>query len=239
MPPAGTYAYAHGFSGDSLRVGDASLPTEPFKQPFFATVRHEGSTCFTFTAYLANGPNGRHDHAWRFCNRCEGDAGTSLDLMDEKDYFATAAAPGAQVSAYTCGSPNAYISATAIVDASVALAPCTGKSEGALTTTIQSTSLSHVYRGRLERGYADPDASATCEVYEGTRRVQLAGGGAPVTNTSNWAFMADGGAPFQAVVIADTTTTLGGLPVTHRFSLAFFRKSPTVSPLLPSDDAGL
>ncbi|HEY8078549.1 MAG TPA: hypothetical protein VIF62_30675, partial [Labilithrix sp.] len=124
LPDEGTYTYSDIFSADKLTIGDSAAPTQAFDSPFFATVTHDAPGCFELTAYLSKGPDGRHVHAWHFCNACDRDAG-SLDLVDETDDFTIAMLGATQHSTYTCTRPNPYLVTDVPEGGVIAQAACT------------------------------------------------------------------------------------------------------------------
>lgn len=231
MPPVGTYAFKNIFSGDTLSLNDASQETQPFDNPFFATITHEGATCFRLTAYLSNGGSGRHDHTWKFCNVCDRDAG-SLDLVEETDRFEATSLGAKQSTSYTCARPNPYLVTDVAPDASIVQGACTGSGSGSQSNTLQVVPESYVFVGVEPVEYANTDASVSTYRFERTSHVIVSNSQSNEPDLEGYNFDVDSGFPVSIRIITHAVTTFGSATVAYRLTLGASLATPAVSPLI-------
>jgi hypothetical protein len=231
LPAEGTYLYKSVYAADTLRIGDGGpLDTQPFADPFAATVKHEAGGCFTFTANLAEGSKGRHVHSWKFCNACDRSA-PSLDVVEEHDDFEVTSFNSKQTTHYTCTRPNPFIVTDVPVDASVQQGTCTGETTGTLDNTLQILPTSYVYEGIRREHFESVDASIETYGYLRRARTLLVGGGGQATDDESTYRFDDAGLPMVFIVIAKTKTTFEGASVQYDLSMVGRRLTADVSPL--------
>jgi hypothetical protein len=239
MAPEGKYTYASQLGGifngaDSLSVSDAAIPTQPWDNPFFATVRHDGDAgardpCFTFTAFYAQGDAGSHEHSWTFCNRCIGDAG-ALDIVSEVDVIKIGTI--LQTTNYVCATPNVFFQDGVLADASLPQGSCTGQTAGATSLAVQVNPVSNFALGPGTDSYAGGfDGSYPTATSRFDQEVVVSGAGKSTPAIQVWGFNAETGLPTFGVGLRTLNLDIQGTPVVFSWFNVFKLYSPDVAPL--------